>query len=64
MCNDRKIDVSFSTAAEGVIRRFMKVAEETMTLARGIHRGAFAFDQGLCAGSRAAHEGDVEGGSF
>jgi hypothetical protein len=30
MRNDRKIDVSFSASAEDVIRRFMKVAEETM----------------------------------
>jgi hypothetical protein len=30
MHNDRKIDVSFSASAEDVIRRFMKVAEETM----------------------------------
>jgi hypothetical protein len=30
MPNDRKIDVSFSASAEDVIRRFMKVAEETM----------------------------------
>ena len=30
MRNDRKIDVSFSASAEDYIRRFMKVAEETM----------------------------------
>jgi hypothetical protein len=30
MPNDRKINVSFSASAEDVIRRFMKVAEETM----------------------------------
>src|ERR1700738_1068608 len=30
MPNDRKINVSFSPSAEDYIRRFMKVAEETM----------------------------------
>jgi hypothetical protein len=30
MRNDRKINVSFSPSAEDYIRRFMKVAEETM----------------------------------
>ena len=30
MRNDRKINVSFSASAEDYIRRFMKVAEETM----------------------------------
>jgi hypothetical protein len=30
MPNDRRIEVSFSASAEDVIRRFMKVAEETM----------------------------------
>jgi hypothetical protein len=30
MPNDRKPDVSFSARAEDYIRRFMKVAEETM----------------------------------
>ncbi len=30
MPNDRKINVSFSASAEDYIRRFMKVAEETM----------------------------------
>jgi len=30
MRNDRKIDVSFSASAEDYIRRFMKVAEETI----------------------------------
>jgi hypothetical protein len=34
MRNDRKIEVSFSASAEDYIRRFMKVAEETMPNAR------------------------------